>query len=252
MVNAQCPICTDSYPLESFLFLACGHGCCDGCTKNYKGKVCSICRKPKGLVDPHQIYFTVVDDSFEGKVSYSAGKLESLGSLSASSHVASTASNLREMIRDTPLDDSLISRLLQAADNLEERLPIYDQLEAERHSNATLKTRVDELEQDLLISREYCLSVDREHKEILHNYAVSLQESKRLIEHEHTQKELVYQKAKQQKKEMEMEIARLTSLCLEQEKQIKLEKKKSRALARQHTRKRVEEDNDDSLVVTMN
>ncbi|KAK0458617.1 uncharacterized protein EV420DRAFT_367729 [Desarmillaria tabescens] len=250
MVNAQCPICTDSYPLESFLFLACGHGCCDSCTNNYKGKVCSICRKAKGSVEPHQIYFTVVDDSLEGKVLYNAGKLESLDSLSEPRHIAATADSLRQIVKDTPLDDSLISRLIQAADNLEERLPIYDQLEAERRNSATLKARINELDQNLLVVQECCSDIERQREDALHKCEVLFQDSKRRISREQTQKEFLDQRAKQQKKEMEREIARLTSLCLEKEKQIKLEKKKSRALARQYTRQSVE-DNDDSLIVTM-
>ncbi|PBK83745.1 hypothetical protein ARMGADRAFT_1018972 [Armillaria gallica] len=249
MVNAQCPICTDSYPLESFLFLACGHGCCESCTLKYKGKVCSICRKAKGSVEPHQIYFTVVDDSREGKMAYNAGKLEGLDSASEASHVAATADCLRSMVNDTQLDDSLISRLIQAAQNLEERLPIYAQLEAERHSNATLKARIDELEQGLLVSHENCLDIERQREDALHKCQVLFQDAKRRIDREQAQKDLICQKAKQQKKEMEREIARLTSLCLEQEKQIKLEKKKSRAVARQYSRQRVE-DNDDTLIVT--
>ncbi|SJL04760.1 uncharacterized protein ARMOST_08130 [Armillaria ostoyae] len=250
MVNAQCPICTDSYPLESFLFLACGHGCCDSCTRNYKGKSCTICRKAIGSVEPHQIFITVVDDSREGKIAYNARRLESLDSASEASHVAATADSLRKMVNDTPLDDSLISRLIQAAENLEERLPIYAQLEAERHSNATLKARIDELEQDLLVTQGNCLDIERQREDALHKCKVLFQDSKRRIDREQAQKDLICQKAKQQKKEMEREIARLTSLCLEQEKQIKLEKKKSRAVARQYSRQRVE-DNDDTLIVTM-
>ncbi|KAK0474842.1 hypothetical protein IW261DRAFT_1497332 [Armillaria novae-zelandiae] len=250
MVNAQCPICTDSYPLESFLFLACGHGCCHSCTKIYKGKVCSTCRKAKGSVEPHQIYFTVVDDSQEGRMAYNAGKLEGLDSASEASHVAATAESLRRMVNDTPLDDSLISRLIQAAENLDERLPIYSQLEDERHNNATLKARIDELEQTLFDVQENSSDIVRQREDALHKSEVLFQDAKRRIDREQAQKDLICQKAKQQKKEMEREIARLTSLCLEQEKQIKLEKKKSRAVARQYSRQRVE-DNDDTLIVTM-
>lgn len=250
MVNAQCPICTDSYPLESFLFLACGHGCCDSCTENYKGKVCSICRKAKGSIEPHQIYFTAVDDSQEGRIAYNARRLESLDSTSEASRVAATAGSVREMVNDTPLDDSLISRLIQAAEDLEERLPIYAQLEAERHNNATLKARIDELEQSLLDVREDCSDIACQREDALKKCEVLFQDAKRRIDREQAQKDLIGHKAKQQKKEMEREIARLNSLCLEQEKQIKLEKKKSRALGRQYSRQRIE-DTDDTLIVTM-
>lgn len=183
-------------------------------------------------------------------MAYNTGKLERLDSASETSHVAATAESLRRMVNDTALDSSLISRLTQAAENLEERLPIYAQLEAERHNNATLKARIDEQEQALLDVQENCSDIVRQREDALHKCEVLFQDAKRRIDREQAQKDLICQKTKQQKKEMEREIARLTSLCLEQEKQIKLEKKKSRAVARQYSRQRVE-DNDDTLIVTM-
>ncbi len=112
------------------------------------------------------------------------------------------------------------SRLIQAAENLEERLPIYAQLEAERHNNATLKARIEELEQGLLVSHENCSDIERQREDALHKCQVLFHDAKRRIDREQAQKDLFCQKAKHQKKEMEREIARLTSLCLEQEKQV--------------------------------
>ncbi|KAJ7272816.1 hypothetical protein C8J57DRAFT_1715169 [Mycena rebaudengoi] len=150
--SIRCDVCFESYSLDLFRFLpACGHGLCIICSEKTASKPnCAICRHPKNLLEPVQIYLTLGESSTEGKANAVVEDLRRIGPDSLAISVEKAGRKIRNVVRDIEMDNGVARELLDAAKDLDERIhPLFLELDLANATISSLNAEVEGLQQKL-------------------------------------------------------------------------------------------------------
>lgn len=171
-----------------------GHGLCIVCSeKTLEKRNCAICRHPKGLQQPVQIYLTFAEPNPVDKAHSVIDNLMRIGPESMPISVQKAGRKIRHVMRDIDPEDDVAVRLpsfaspksnnkhrpqrelLEAAKNLDERIfPLFTELDLANDKVASLTAQIEDLRRQLKAAE----SKDDEIKQLRRSLAESRTETR--------------------------------------------------------------------------
>ncbi|KIJ95133.1 hypothetical protein K443DRAFT_338018 [Laccaria amethystina LaAM-08-1] len=231
-----CNICREHLPLQKILFLECGHGfckeCLDGNVKTarsvYKEASCGSCRALIGDHEPHPIFATFAEYSVEERADYVIKGLDKIDETSPASSVEKAGRKIREVEKILQIDATTSKKLLQASQTLDQRVtPLFVALERIKKENETMQDALKESKIDLEVTELLQRDVDelsQLHYDTQKILASEKEENNRLVIASRRQAAQIAGK--------DTRIRELEDLVEKQEKKIKLQATKLKALSR--------------------
>ncbi|KAF8894839.1 hypothetical protein BD779DRAFT_1503214 [Infundibulicybe gibba] len=243
MIKAQCNVCCDSLPLNLFRFLECGHGLCLDCTNAVRSNpLCAICRKPKGKVEPRQIYITIVGSTIEERAKNVSDRLDMIDTETPAISIERAGRKLKDIGKYLPPGSCVATELLEAADNLQKRLfPVFSDLERERKERTVLESQIDSLRDKIKVTESLGarnLALESQLRIARKDFEAALSATGKAKDHTLKQQEeverlkITTQRQSGKITSQEQEIQQLQLSLEDREKQINLLKKKLKALAK--------------------
>ncbi|ESK85199.1 traf interacting [Moniliophthora roreri MCA 2997] len=238
MVLLICDICQEEYEVEKFLFeVACGHGFCETCTNEIKNRPkCPLCRKLRSKLPPHRVYFTPADALVEHQAQSLSNGLSMVNLESSARNIHNLGTRMSKVMGDSEVSTKLVS----AVKDVEERIQYFSlELQRERDEKSAMQRKIDlwyprvnlveamERKAKCLEAKVRELKQENASLQTTNNQARLLQDDQRkLRDIIYDQEEIITTK--------DREIAQLKMHKGEGEKQIKLLKKKLKALSKSH------------------
>ncbi|KAL0959765.1 hypothetical protein HGRIS_011455 [Hohenbuehelia grisea] len=154
MVKIECNICFETFAVDRFRFLKCGHGFCVGCSDQLASqKKCPICKARKNHGDAHPIFASFVDPETSTNLQEKRHKgildvAEGLRKIDAStsSRIIKLAGRQIRDILSSGHGKKELAQLLNVAEGLEERVyPVYVRAEDLSKENEALRASIKAL-----------------------------------------------------------------------------------------------------------
>lgn len=230
-----CNICQEHLPLQRILFLKCGHGFCKECLDENARTArsvdneasCGSCRAIIGDHEPHPIFATFVEYSVEERAHHVINGLDNIDETSPANSVKKAGRKIREVEKILQTDATTSKKLLQAAQTLDQRVtPLFAELERIKKDNEIMRDALKESKVDLEVTELLQRDMD-ELSQLLH------EAQKKLASEEEENNWLVIASRRQaaQIAEKDVRIRELEGLVEKQEKKMKLQATKLKALS---------------------
>ncbi|KAE9392386.1 hypothetical protein BT96DRAFT_924754 [Gymnopus androsaceus JB14] len=167
MVDVQCDICCETFPLEGFLFSPCGHGFCETCTQSLESsRQCPSCRKPRKKGQLHRIFVTAPEDT-QAHAQSLANSMNHLRPDSSPSSAKKVPEEIRRIVEKLEVDEDTANNLLKVAKNMEERLvPIFFRMQLEQDEKRALQEKVNAWHPKIMQAESSASEVVRLKKEL--------------------------------------------------------------------------------------
>ncbi|KAK7040249.1 hypothetical protein VNI00_009715 [Paramarasmius palmivorus] len=256
-----CDICQEEYGLEKFLFeAACGHGFCETCTKETKSRsTCPLCRAKRSAVPPHRVYITPVDAPAEDQAQSLINGLSKVNTQSSPRRTRNLRTRTERIVESLDGNSDVVTKLLAAVKDLEERLRYFPlELQRERDEKAALQRKVD-----LWYPRVNAVEEMERKQACLQSKLRELKQENASLQTSNNEIKLLHDTAQNELKKYndivagqmdvmaakDKELAQLKVQKDENEKQIRLLKKKLKALAKSQPPRTDTNDPNDSLFI---